>query len=78
MWKSLISGYDNVWIYFQVLFVYPPEKQLPLKYKDLLSFCFPGGLEVRCLLDGLLSLYFEFVSYQRSLICLLKSNHKEL
>ncbi|GKV24758.1 hypothetical protein SLEP1_g34329 [Rubroshorea leprosula] len=30
----------------QVLFVYPPEKQLPLKYKDLLSFCFPGGPEV--------------------------------
>ncbi|CAK8532025.1 unnamed protein product [Lathyrus sativus] len=30
----------------QVLFVYPPEKQLPLKEKDLLSFCFPGGLEV--------------------------------
>ncbi|XP_039024074.1 uncharacterized protein LOC120156878 isoform X1 [Hibiscus syriacus] len=30
----------------QVLFVYPPEKQLPLKYKDLLSFCFPGGIEV--------------------------------
>ncbi|XP_037493006.1 uncharacterized protein LOC105637951 [Jatropha curcas] len=30
----------------QVLFVYPPDKQLPLKYKDLLSFCFPGGLEV--------------------------------
>ncbi|KAM7470264.1 hypothetical protein LguiA_008447 [Lonicera macranthoides] len=30
----------------QVLFVYPPEKQLPLKYKDLLSFCFPGGLEL--------------------------------
>ncbi|KAJ4952740.1 hypothetical protein NE237_029572 [Protea cynaroides] len=30
----------------QVLFVYPPEKQLPLKYKDLLSFCFPGGTEV--------------------------------
>ncbi|KAF9680402.1 hypothetical protein SADUNF_Sadunf06G0117500 [Salix dunnii] len=30
----------------QVLFVYPPEKQLPLKYKDLISFCFPGGLEV--------------------------------
>ncbi|KAL9314626.1 hypothetical protein ACSQ67_020078 [Phaseolus vulgaris] len=30
----------------QVLFVYPPEKQLPLKDKDLLSFCFPGGLEV--------------------------------
>ncbi|XP_077240965.1 uncharacterized protein LOC143881640 isoform X2 [Tasmannia lanceolata] len=29
----------------QVLFVYPPEKQLPLKYKDLLSFCFPGGVE---------------------------------
>ncbi|XP_027333862.1 uncharacterized protein LOC113848505 isoform X3 [Abrus precatorius] len=31
----------------QVLFVYPPEKHLPLKCKDLLSFCFPGGLEVR-------------------------------
>ncbi|KAK7265431.1 hypothetical protein RJT34_33051 [Clitoria ternatea] len=31
----------------QVLFVYPPEKQLPLKCKDLVSFCFPGGLEVR-------------------------------
>ncbi|KAL4335426.1 hypothetical protein GQ457_07G045720 [Hibiscus cannabinus] len=30
----------------QVLFVYPPEKQLPLKCKDLLSFCFPGGIEV--------------------------------
>ncbi|XP_038711256.1 uncharacterized protein LOC120005596 [Tripterygium wilfordii] len=30
----------------QILFVYPPEKQLPLKHKDLLSFCFPGGLEV--------------------------------
>ncbi|KAH6829527.1 hypothetical protein C2S53_011457 [Perilla frutescens var. hirtella] len=30
----------------QVLFVYPPEKQLPLKYKDLLSFCFPSGVEI--------------------------------
>jgi hypothetical protein len=30
----------------QVLFIYPPEKQLPLKEKDLLSFCFPGGVEV--------------------------------
>ncbi|KAI4387601.1 hypothetical protein MLD38_000023 [Melastoma candidum] len=30
----------------QVLFVYPPEKPLPLKYKDILSFCFPGGVEV--------------------------------
>ncbi|XWS72253.1 hypothetical protein CRYUN_Cryun02cG0024000 [Craigia yunnanensis] len=30
----------------QVLFVYPPEKQLPLEYKDILSFCFPGGIEV--------------------------------
>ncbi|KAK3229094.1 hypothetical protein Dsin_000975 [Dipteronia sinensis] len=27
----------------QVLFVYPREKQLPLKNKDLLSYCFPGG-----------------------------------
>ncbi|KAK6236550.1 hypothetical protein SCA6_011887 [Theobroma cacao] len=33
----------------QVLFVYPPEKQLPLKYKDLLSFCFPGGVEVHAI-----------------------------
>ncbi|KAM7257898.1 hypothetical protein ACFE04_013639 [Oxalis oulophora] len=33
----------------QVLFVYPPEKELPLKYKDLLSFCFPGGVEVRAI-----------------------------
>ncbi|CAL5374846.1 unnamed protein product [Camellia sinensis] len=32
----------------QVLFVYPPEKQLPLKYEDLLSFCFPGGVEGSC------------------------------
>ncbi|CAL0304799.1 unnamed protein product [Lupinus luteus] len=31
----------------QVLFVYPPEKRLPIKDKDLMSFCFPGGLEVR-------------------------------
>ncbi|KAK6941303.1 uDENN domain [Dillenia turbinata] len=30
----------------QILFAYPPERQLPLKYKDLLSFCFPGGVEV--------------------------------
>ncbi|XP_019463897.1 PREDICTED: uncharacterized protein LOC109362520 [Lupinus angustifolius] len=37
----------NINIEPQVLFVYPPEKRLPLKYKDLLSFCFPGGLEVR-------------------------------
>ncbi|XP_020090289.1 uncharacterized protein LOC109711569 isoform X1 [Ananas comosus] len=30
----------------QVLFAYPPEKRLPLKYKDLLSFCFPAGIQV--------------------------------
>ncbi|KAA8535526.1 hypothetical protein F0562_030529 [Nyssa sinensis] len=29
----------------QVWFVYPPEKPLPLKYKDLLSFYFPGGVK---------------------------------
>lgn len=29
----------------QVLFAYP--QKLPLKYKDLLSFCFPAGVEVR-------------------------------
>ncbi|KAM7513046.1 hypothetical protein LguiB_011921 [Lonicera macranthoides] len=33
----------------QVLFVYPPEKELPLEYKDLLSFCFPGGVEVHAI-----------------------------
>lgn len=33
----------------QVLFVYPPEKELPLKYKDLLSFCLPGGVEVHAI-----------------------------
>lgn len=31
---------------FQVLFVYPPDRQLPLKYRDLISFCFPSGVEV--------------------------------
>ncbi|EES07628.1 uncharacterized protein LOC8081936 [Sorghum bicolor] len=30
----------------QVLFAYPPEKPLPLKYKDTLSFCLPGGVQV--------------------------------
>jgi len=30
----------------QVLFAYPPEKELPLNYQDLLSFCFPGGLKI--------------------------------
>ncbi|CAL9224824.1 unnamed protein product [Arabidopsis halleri] len=30
----------------QVLLVYPPNKQPPIKYKDLHSFCFPGGIEV--------------------------------
>lgn len=33
-------------LYFQVLLVYPPDKQPPIKYKDLHSFCFPGGIEV--------------------------------
>ncbi|KAK8597668.1 hypothetical protein V6N13_095068 [Hibiscus sabdariffa] len=33
----------------QVLFVYPPEKQLPLKHKDLVAFCFPGGVEVHAI-----------------------------
>lgn len=42
--------------YFQVLFAYPREKQLPLKYKDLLSFCFPGGVEVGYILD-----YFYYI-----------------
>ncbi|TVU28769.1 hypothetical protein EJB05_20302 [Eragrostis curvula] len=31
----------------QVLFAYPPEKPLPLKYKDTLSFCLPEGVQVR-------------------------------
>uniref|UniRef100_A0A0E0K5W1 UDENN domain-containing protein n=1 Tax=Oryza punctata TaxID=4537 RepID=A0A0E0K5W1_ORYPU len=30
----------------QVLFAYPPERPLPLKYKDILSFCLPGGVQV--------------------------------
>ncbi|KAL6912021.1 hypothetical protein ACP4OV_000826 [Aristida adscensionis] len=30
----------------QVLFAYPPERPLPLKYKDTLSFCLPGGVQV--------------------------------
>jgi hypothetical protein len=30
----------------QVLFSYPPEKPLPLKYKDTLSFCLPEGVQV--------------------------------
>ncbi|KAK1287544.1 hypothetical protein QJS10_CPB19g01874 [Acorus calamus] len=30
----------------QILFAYPPDKELPLTYNDLLSFCYPGGLEV--------------------------------
>ncbi|EPS65454.1 hypothetical protein M569_09323, partial [Genlisea aurea] len=29
----------------QVLFMYPPGKQLALQLKDLASFCFPGGVE---------------------------------
>lgn len=33
-------------LYIQVLLVYPPDKQPPIKYKDLHSFCFPGGIEV--------------------------------
>ncbi|RWW12230.1 hypothetical protein GW17_00024117 [Ensete ventricosum] len=51
---EILTSQKRQWARFQlqssVLFVYPPEKQLPLKYKDLLSFCFPGGLEVyrRC------------------------------
>ncbi|KAF7112787.1 hypothetical protein RHSIM_RhsimUnG0192400 [Rhododendron simsii] len=45
----------------QVLFVYPPEKPLPLKYKDLLSFCFPGGLESPSRL-----LYYGTVAYDNA------------
>ncbi|KAG8072620.1 hypothetical protein GUJ93_ZPchr0006g43965 [Zizania palustris] len=30
----------------QVLFAYPPDRPLPLKYKDILSFCLPGGVQV--------------------------------
>ncbi|KAG2712780.1 hypothetical protein I3760_04G142100 [Carya illinoinensis] len=33
----------------QVLFAYPSEKEVPLKYKDLLSFCLPGGMEVHAI-----------------------------
>ncbi|KAK8959742.1 hypothetical protein KSP40_PGU006520 [Platanthera guangdongensis] len=49
--RNILKGEDQVGaeisIEPQVLFVYPPDKPLPLKYKDLLSYCFPGGLEVR-------------------------------
>ncbi|KAF9615068.1 hypothetical protein IFM89_021639 [Coptis chinensis] len=49
-WRSALVGQNHARVEPnlepQVLFVYPPEKQLPLKSKDLLSFCFPGGLEV--------------------------------
>ncbi|KAI7998478.1 ABC transporter G family member 3 [Camellia lanceoleosa] len=46
---TVFSGLGHSLSSIMVLFVYPPEKQLPLKYKDLLSFCFPGGVEVRIL-----------------------------
>ncbi|KAF5179229.1 DENN (AEX-3) domain-containing protein [Thalictrum thalictroides] len=49
-WRSALGGQNQARvepnIEPQVLFAYPPGKQLPLKSKDLLSFCFPGGLEV--------------------------------
>ncbi|KAL4195829.1 hypothetical protein AMTRI_Chr04g180270 [Amborella trichopoda] len=52
-WRSVLHNQQptNVELKLepQVLFVYPPKKQLPLKYKDLLSFCFPGGLEVHAM-----------------------------
>ncbi|XP_044492088.1 uncharacterized protein LOC123215881 isoform X2 [Mangifera indica] len=31
----------------QILFKYPPGKKLPLRIKDLASFCFPGGVKAR-------------------------------
>lgn len=52
-WRSALGGQSQARIEPnlepQVLFAYPPEKQLPLKYKDLLSFCFPGGVEVHAI-----------------------------
>lgn len=52
-WRSALSGQHQARVEPnlepQVLFAYPPEKQLPLKYKDLLSFCFPGGVEVHAI-----------------------------
>lgn len=51
----------------QVLFAYPPEKELPLNYQDLLSFCFPGGLKVWYFLT--ITFYFVFFSFfQRILL----------
>ncbi|XP_071701423.1 uncharacterized protein [Rutidosis leptorrhynchoides] len=44
--RSTVHDHQLESIEPQVLFAYPPDKQLPIKYKDLLSFCFPGGLEV--------------------------------
>ena len=38
--------FKYIYLYFQVLLVYPPDKEPPIKFKDLRSFCFPGGIEV--------------------------------
>ncbi|KAL5698349.1 hypothetical protein ACHQM5_029399 [Ranunculus cassubicifolius] len=52
-WRSALGGQNQARVEPnlepQVLFAYPPEKRLPLKYKDLLSFCFPGGVEVHAI-----------------------------
>ncbi|KAI8022355.1 hypothetical protein LOK49_LG03G03325 [Camellia lanceoleosa] len=34
---------------FSCLICLSSENKLPLKYKDLLSFCFPGGVEITIL-----------------------------
>ncbi|KAJ8437332.1 hypothetical protein Cgig2_015063 [Carnegiea gigantea] len=44
--NSITSLITTFLFSFQVLFAFPPEKRLPVKCRDLLSFCFPGGLEV--------------------------------
>ena len=43
---SYLQAVKYIYLYFQVLLVYPPDKEPPIKFKDLHSFCFPGGIEV--------------------------------
>ncbi|PIN03952.1 hypothetical protein CDL12_23517 [Handroanthus impetiginosus] len=47
----------------QILFVYPQEKRLPLKYEDLFSFCFPAGVEVKCYDLFAFRIRFESLSF---------------
>lgn len=67
-WKQtyLHVGFILMISYLQVLFVYRPEKELPLKYKDLLSFCFPGAVEVYILSSGIIFTIISDLCYSKS------------